>query len=258
MFDLAWSEIALIAVVAVVVIGPKDLPDAVRQVAKGVQKLRRMASEFQSQADELVREAKLEDVRDQIREIRNFDVKGTIERHLDEDGGIRKTFSEDPLRDAWKPGPDGVAAPPPAAAYSSEALPPAPAAPALPAAEAPAWVPPAVAAEIRPPSPPSPPPAAEPVAAAEAPAMIPPGMTGTAAATPDPAPAASAGASPATTSPATMSPAAPAPAVPPVDEPVLATAATAPETDPATKNGSAAPAPAAGDKPATPPATHTV
>lgn len=105
MFDLAWSEIALIAVVAVVVIGPKDLPDAIRSVAKGVQKLRRMASEFQSHADELVREAKLEDVRDQIRDIRSFDIKSTIERNLDQDGEIRRTFNDDPLKDAWKPTP---------------------------------------------------------------------------------------------------------------------------------------------------------
>ena len=56
MFDLAWSEIALIAVVAVVVIGPKDLPDAVRGVARGIQKLRRMAGEFQGHLDEVVRD----------------------------------------------------------------------------------------------------------------------------------------------------------------------------------------------------------
>lgn len=111
MFDLAWSEIALIAVVAVVVIGPKDLPDAIRSVAKGVQKLRRMASEFQSHADELVREAKLEDVRDQIRDIRNFDIKSTIERNLDQDGEIRRTFNDDPLKDAWKPTPAADATP---------------------------------------------------------------------------------------------------------------------------------------------------
>ncbi|MFC3124826.1 Sec-independent protein translocase protein TatB [Pseudoroseomonas globiformis] len=103
MFDFAWSELALIAVVAIVVIGPKDLPDAIRKVAKGIQKLRRMASEFQSHADELVREAKLEDVRDQIRDIRNFDLRSTIERNLDADGDIRRTFSEDPLKEGWKP-----------------------------------------------------------------------------------------------------------------------------------------------------------
>ncbi|MDQ1079183.1 Sec-independent protein translocase protein TatB [Pseudoroseomonas cervicalis] len=149
MFDLAWSEIALIAVVAVVVIGPKDLPDAIRTVAKGVQKLRRMASDFQSHADELVREAKLEDVRDQIRDIRNFDVKGTIERHLDEGGEIRRTFNDDPLRDnVWKPeNGTGAATPSGTDAATAEAGPPAPAAGPAPARPEgpPAFVPPGMA-----------------------------------------------------------------------------------------------------------------
>ncbi|WP_458096802.1 Sec-independent protein translocase protein TatB [Roseomonas sp. WA12] len=109
MFDLAWSEIALIAVVAVVVIGPKDLPDAVRGVARGIQKLRRMAGEFQGHLDEVVREAKLEDVRDQIRDIRNFDLKSTIEKHVDADGEITRTFRDDPFR--APPPPTSDAAP---------------------------------------------------------------------------------------------------------------------------------------------------
>lgn len=139
MFDLAWSEIALVAVVAIVVIGPKDLPDAIRKVAQGVKKLRAMAAEFQSHADELVREAKLDDVRQQIQEIRNFDLKGTIERAVDNDGEIRRTFNDNPLKDAWKPTPEGgptVSEPaPPAGTVASEAAP-----------EAPAFVPPTVAA----------------------------------------------------------------------------------------------------------------
>src|SRR3954462_2799507 len=98
MFDLAWSEIALIGVVALVVIGPKDLPEAIRGLARGVQKLRRMAGEFQSQADELVREANLEEVRSSINEIRNFNIRDTLEKAVDTDGTIRKTFTEDPLK----------------------------------------------------------------------------------------------------------------------------------------------------------------
>lgn len=143
MFDLAWSEIALVAVVAIVVIGPKDLPDAIRNVAKGVKKLRAMAAEFQSHADELVREAKLEDVRQQIQEIRNFDLKGTIERAVDNDGEIRRTFNDNPLKDAWKPTPEGgpvVSEPaPPAGTVAAESTPKA-------ADEVPAFVPPTVAA----------------------------------------------------------------------------------------------------------------
>ncbi|NBQ76195.1 MAG: twin-arginine translocase subunit TatB, partial [Acetobacteraceae bacterium] len=112
MFDLAWSEIAVIAVVAVVVIGPKDLPEAIRGVAKGVQKLRRMAGDFQQQADELVREAKLDDVRNSIHEmkstineIRSFDIKGEIQKAVDADGTLQQTMAEDPLRDTFMPPP---------------------------------------------------------------------------------------------------------------------------------------------------------
>ena len=137
MFDLAWSEIAVIAVVAVVIIGPKDLPEAIRGVAKGVQKLRRMAGEFQQQADELVREAKLDDVRNSIQEmkstindIRSFDIKGEIEKAVDADGTLQKTMADDPLRDTFMP-------PPPPAPYVPPELPPAP--------DAPSFVPPTVA-----------------------------------------------------------------------------------------------------------------
>jgi sec-independent protein translocase protein TatB len=143
MFDLAWSEIALVAVVAIVVIGPKDLPDAIRKVAQGVKKLRAMAAEFQSHADELVREAKLDDVRQQIQEIRNFDLKGTIERAVDNDGEIRRTFNDNPLKDAWKPTPEGgPVVPEPAPAAGTVAGGPAQG----PAPEAPAFIPPTVAA----------------------------------------------------------------------------------------------------------------
>jgi sec-independent protein translocase protein TatB len=144
MFDLAWSEIALIAVVAVVVIGPKDLPDAIRNVAKMVKKLRGMAAEFQTHADELVKEAKLDDVRQQIQDIRNFDLKGTITRAVDSDGNIQRTFNENPLKDAWKPTPEGgqtVTEPPP----SPDTVAPAAPAAAVAAPDAPAFIPPTVA-----------------------------------------------------------------------------------------------------------------
>jgi sec-independent protein translocase protein TatB len=101
MFDFAWTEIALIGVVALVAIGPKDLPVAIKAVANMIKKARRMASEFQTHVDEMVREANLDEVRSQISQIRNLDIKGTIERAVDSDGSIRKTFSEDPLRSTY-------------------------------------------------------------------------------------------------------------------------------------------------------------
>ena len=82
MFDFAWTEIALIGVVALVAIGPKDLPVAIKAVAAMVKKARRMAGEFQTHVDEMV----------------NLDIKGTIERAVDADGSIRRTMNEDPLK----------------------------------------------------------------------------------------------------------------------------------------------------------------
>jgi len=104
MLNLAWTEILLIIVVAVVVIGPSQLPGAIRGIADGIKKARRQFAAFQQQADELVREAKLEGVRDQIadvkgaiNEIRSFDLKGHIQKAVDEDGTLTRTFNEDPM-----------------------------------------------------------------------------------------------------------------------------------------------------------------
>ncbi len=97
MFDFAWSEIALIAVVAMIAIGPKDMPAAMRAVTGWVKKARRMAAEFQTHVDEMMREADLSEVRASINEIRNFDIKGEIEKTIDADGSIRSTFESNPL-----------------------------------------------------------------------------------------------------------------------------------------------------------------
>jgi sec-independent protein translocase protein TatB len=97
MFDFAWSEIALIAVVAMIAIGPKDMPAAMRAVSGWVKKARRMAAEFQTHVDEMMRETDLSEVRASINEIRNFDIRGEIEKTIDADGSIRSTFASSPL-----------------------------------------------------------------------------------------------------------------------------------------------------------------
>ncbi|HTU53127.1 MAG TPA: Sec-independent protein translocase protein TatB [Acetobacteraceae bacterium] len=167
MFNFSWSEIALIAVVALIAIGPKDLPTALKTVAQVIKKTRGMAAEFQTHVNELMREADLEDVRKHIDEIRNFDIKGTVERAIDPDQSIKKTFTEDPFAaaDAAVPGapyeaeaaPEGDLAVLERPGDDEGALPEAESATAVeaPAAEpaAPAFVPPAVAAAVmRPPA----------------------------------------------------------------------------------------------------------
>jgi sec-independent protein translocase protein TatB len=97
MFDFAWSEFALIAVVALIAIGPKDMPVAIRAVTAWIKKARRMAAEFQTHVDEMVREADLHEVKASFNEIRNFDIKGELERTIDADGSLRSTFASNPL-----------------------------------------------------------------------------------------------------------------------------------------------------------------
>ena len=63
MFDIGWSELLDIAVVALIVIGPKELPTVLRTVGQWTTKIRRMAGEFQSQFQEALREAEMADLK---------------------------------------------------------------------------------------------------------------------------------------------------------------------------------------------------
>ena len=144
MFDFAWSEIALIGAVALVLIGPKDMPIAIKAITGAIKKARRMAAEFQTHVDDMVRDADLHEVRDGIRQIRSMDIRGTIARAVDSDGSIRKTLTDDPLRT-----PPPVVTTPvetlpehTAAAPGLESAEPEPAQ-AEPALAAPAFIPPA-------------------------------------------------------------------------------------------------------------------
>ncbi len=101
MFDFAWSEILLIGAVALIAIGPKDMPAAIRTISGMIKKARRMASEFQTHVDEMVREADLGDVKKAFTDIRNLDLAGALEKHVDPDRSIRSTLAEDPFRPTY-------------------------------------------------------------------------------------------------------------------------------------------------------------
>src|SRR4051812_40904644 len=66
MFDIGWGELLLIGVVALIAIGPKELPGALRSLGQWVGKIRRMASEFQNQFHEAMREAELHDLKKEV------------------------------------------------------------------------------------------------------------------------------------------------------------------------------------------------
>lgn len=72
MFDIGWPELLVIAIVLIVVVGPKDLPPMLRAFGKTTAKLRSMAAEFRGQFDEALREAELDDVKKTINEARRL------------------------------------------------------------------------------------------------------------------------------------------------------------------------------------------
>ncbi len=95
MFDIGWSELLVIGVVALVVIGPKELPRVLRTVGQGVAKLRRMAGEFQGQFNEALREAELSDLKDNVSALKN-DLSGLA---ADARNSISNAIPTNPLQD---------------------------------------------------------------------------------------------------------------------------------------------------------------
>jgi sec-independent protein translocase protein TatB len=125
MFDIGWGELLVIGIVALVVIGPKELPGVLRTLGQAMNKVRRMASEFQGQFQEAMREAEMQDIKKSVDELTS---------------SARDFTYYDPLADGPKPSmhatpSEPAASPPPA---ESSALPAPAETPALPAAETPA------------------------------------------------------------------------------------------------------------------------
>lgn len=69
MFGIGWSEFVVIGVVALIAIGPKELPGVLRMVGQSLGKIRRMANEFQGQFQEAMREAEMADVKKEIEDL---------------------------------------------------------------------------------------------------------------------------------------------------------------------------------------------
>ncbi len=88
MLDIGWTEMAFIAVIALIVIGPKDLPKAMRTVSHWVRKARSLAREFQSGLDDIARETELDQVKDQITGGIDFDLEDEIEKSIDPTGSV--------------------------------------------------------------------------------------------------------------------------------------------------------------------------
>jgi sec-independent protein translocase protein TatB len=138
MFDISWGELLIIGVVALVVIGPKELPGVLRTVGHWMAKVRRMASEFQDQFREAMREAELEELKKNVDDISasttgytSFDPVGTIRNEFESAVGEPPRLDE-PLPDSRPAQPPPA---PPSGEVSTEAQPAAAASDQPPSAD---------------------------------------------------------------------------------------------------------------------------
>jgi sec-independent protein translocase protein TatB len=108
MFDIGWSELLIIAIVMIVVVGPKDLPKMLRAFGKATARMRSTANEFRHQFNEALKEAELEDVKNIVDEARKLDPRSKLTQVFDpirsvgEDirSGLQSTTSMSPTEPA--------------------------------------------------------------------------------------------------------------------------------------------------------------
>ena len=97
MFDVAWQEVLVVGIVALLVVGPKELPTLLRTVGKYVGMIKKQASEFRAQFDEAMRESELDQLRKDVEKIKT-DAESTIrdvERSVESEvSGVKREFDE--------------------------------------------------------------------------------------------------------------------------------------------------------------------
>ncbi len=103
MLDIGGSELLVIALVLILVVGPKDLPRVLRTAGRFMAKMRGMTREFQRSIDEMAREADVEDMRKELNSVSKVvsgavsesDVAKKVENTIDSTGALRDSLKED-------------------------------------------------------------------------------------------------------------------------------------------------------------------
>jgi sec-independent protein translocase protein TatB len=94
MLDLGWQEFFLIATIAVVVVGPKDIPNVIRTVVSWIRKIRSMARDFQSSIEEVAREAELDEIRKEAVKLTSQDMSKTVMDTVDPDRDLADALKD--------------------------------------------------------------------------------------------------------------------------------------------------------------------
>jgi len=102
MFDIGWQELFIVAVLALIVVGPKDLPRTLRTVTHYVRKARGLAREFRSGLDEVIRESELDDIKQEVRKTTSLDIEKEVRDTVDPSGNLTAEFDPDDFADRLK------------------------------------------------------------------------------------------------------------------------------------------------------------
>lgn len=89
MFDIGWSEMAVIALLLLLVIGPRELPTMMRTVGRYVRKARMLTRDFQHSLDEMAREAELDEAKKTIQSAKSMNLERSFEETLDPEGEVK-------------------------------------------------------------------------------------------------------------------------------------------------------------------------
>jgi sec-independent protein translocase protein TatB len=90
MLDIGWPELLIILVIALLVIGPRDLPRAMHTVGRWVKRARAVTSEFQRHFDEMARESELQELREMKRNMSARGIREEIDKTIDPTGDMRR------------------------------------------------------------------------------------------------------------------------------------------------------------------------
>jgi sec-independent protein translocase protein TatB len=119
-FDIGWSELLVIGVVALVFIGPKDLPRALRVAGYWFRKARTLSREFQNSVDQMIREAELDEMREQLKKATEFDINKEFQNTVDPTGELAQSLKPPEIPDFFEP---ASSQPQPAASETAATLP---------------------------------------------------------------------------------------------------------------------------------------
>jgi sec-independent protein translocase protein TatB len=112
-FDIGWPELMLIGVVALLVIGPKDLPAALRVAGFWLRKARTLSREFQSSVEQMIRDAELDEMRQELKKATEFDIDKEIHKTVDPTGELAESVKPPDIPDFFETTPASGSAEPP-------------------------------------------------------------------------------------------------------------------------------------------------